>query len=1102
MIRSRARLLAPLLASAALAACAPRSSIPDGASLLDEEVVLLRGSELDSAQRELALDADSVVIAFVEEENLTDVQVRIEALAAHGAAAPVVVENHLRGAGIEVAALEAARGARIRVTISSVQESTAPGRVHLRLRRFQARSQESAFEAQREAGLAWSAATHADFRADSIKKTGFADMDRAIAGLSGPGGDARLAAEARLVKANLYEYFQIQWAPARDEARRAAAGFAALAPAEPLNAGRARLIEGRALRDMALDFAAVNPSSQEANDAARRIFEDLSGDASPFGTLERARALAELGFLEVREGMSDSARRRFETARTIYLGNGYTAGEREMRYAMAYALVTAGRWGEGAAAFEKLFPEIDRFTEPTIRVSLHILAARAIERGGNTDQTMNLFLKALDEARRYKLRTQEGMALQEMGVVYWNRGDLAQAATMYEQALRICSAESDIAQYADTLSSMGNVTRSAGHLDEAIAMHLEAARRQASPIGRMRSIASAGFDHQLAGRYAEAIALYRRSLAVKLETPNHHAYSDVKRRLAAALIDYGDDSPATLAEAQRLIEEALQRTIEVKDKISEIAAHAVIARLLAKRGKFDASLAEYNRTFTQIVAIRAASSNPALNNSAVSFEEPAFRGYFDLVMRDLARRGPAAPRPATPTEENALRMLELARRSHFGALRAQRAYGTEAVRIDGLLSQMAEKSLRIAQLAGRKLGAAQQAELEALQFDMSKLRTDVDGARIAAARQAGGSAQAGSANRWRALAEGVAQISYGLGNDHAYAWVRSAHGTRVALLAGDSASLERELTELASLDAQGSPEKIELLLRQVSSVLMPPKLVPDDSHALEIVAEGRVASVPFAGLQSPADPTRRLIETHTVRMITSMFDVGEAPRPAHARPFRLVALASGHGTLRSAAVEDPVPRLGAAVAEISSVARLFESQDPSANIKLLTGDEGNAAALQGLWSSGADVVHFATHALADLNQPLASLLVLPASVDGKSTYLTAGQVQGWQGDTDLVFLSACESAVGPPRFAGGMPGMQSAFLRAGARGVIATLWPIEDVLAREFSVDFYRRFTTGASAIQALSETQRQWLTPVAGLSEADQRRRNITALAHAYYSL
>jgi CHAT domain-containing protein len=215
-----------------------------------------------------------------------------------------------------------------------------------------------------------------------------------------------------------------------------------------------------------------------------------------------------------------------------------------------------------------------------------------------------------------------------------------------------------------------------------------------------------------------------------------------------------------------------------------------------------------------------------------------------------------------------------------------------------------------------------------------------------------------------------------------------------------------------------------------------------------------------------------------------------------------VALASGSGTLRSAAVADPAPRLQAATTEIREVANLFEAHDSSAKVKLLTGREGDATTLRGVWSSGADVVHFATHALADLRQPLASLLVLPANdATGRPTYLTAGQVQEWRGDADLVFLSACDSAIGPPRFAGGMPGLQSAFLRAGARGVIATLWPIEDVLAREFSADFYQRFTGGQTAARALSETQRAWLAPEAGDDEAQQLRRRITALAHGFYT-
>jgi len=110
-------------------------------------------------------------------------------------------------------------------------------------------------------------------------------------------------------------------------------------------------------------------------------------------------------------------------------------------------------------------------------------------------------------------------------------------------------------------------------------------------------------------------------------------------------------------------------------------------------------------------------------------------------------------------------------------------------------------------------------------------------------------------------------------------------------------------------------------------------------------------------------------------------------------------------------------------------------------------------------------------------------------------------VQSWRGEADLVYLSACETAVGPARFADGMPGLQRAFLRAGARGVIATLWPIEDAYASQFATEFYKRYTAGMSAAQALSETQRAWLEARPGVSAREQAPRRMTAWAHVYYT-
>src|SRR5688572_33196904 len=130
---------------------------------------------------------------------------------------------------------------------------------------------------------------------------------------------------------------------------------------------------------------------------------------------------------------------------------------------------------------------------------------------------------------------------------------------------------------------------------------------------------------------------------------------------------------------------------------------------------------------------------------------------------------------------------------------------------------------------------------------------------------------------------------------------------------------------------------------------MPAGLLPAKSSAVEIVAEGRIAGVPFPALRSPADPKRRLVETHAITMITSLFAGEEPPRLKHTRPFRLVALASGTGNLRSAAVVDPAPKLQAATKEVRVVADMFVAEDASARVKLLFGADGSAAALRGLW---------------------------------------------------------------------------------------------------------------------------------------------------------
>jgi CHAT domain-containing protein len=82
-----------------------------------------------------------------------------------------------------------------------------------------------------------------------------------------------------------------------------------------------------------------------------------------------------------------------------------------------------------------------------------------------------------------------------------------------------------------------------------------------------------------------------------------------------------------------------------------------------------------------------------------------------------------------------------------------------------------------------------------------------------------------------------------------------------------------------------------------------------------------------------------------------------------------------------------------------------------------------------------------------------------------------------------------------------MSGLPRSFLTAGARGVVGTLWPVEDLYESQFSVEFYRRFIVSRDAELALAATQRAWLSPRAGEKEREHQQRLATAWAHVFYA-
>jgi CHAT domain-containing protein len=114
-------------------------------------------------------------------------------------------------------------------------------------------------------------------------------------------------------------------------------------------------------------------------------------------------------------------------------------------------------------------------------------------------------------------------------------------------------------------------------------------------------------------------------------------------------------------------------------------------------------------------------------------------------------------------------------------------------------------------------------------------------------------------------------------------------------------------------------------------------------------------------------------------------------------------------------------------------------------------------------------VHFTAHAAANVESPLDSAIIL----SGDQTYkLYAREVADLPLRAELVTVSACRSA-GERAYSGeGLVGFAWAFLRAGARRVIAGLWDVDDRSTADLMEALYERLAAGDTPSRALREAK------------------------------
>jgi CHAT domain-containing protein len=278
-------------------------------------------------------------------------------------------------------------------------------------------------------------------------------------------------------------------------------------------------------------------------------------------------------------------------------------------------------------------------------------------------------------------------------------------------------------------------------------------------------------------------------------------------------------------------------------------------------------------------------------------------------------------------------------------------------------------------------------------------------------------------------------IDYYRVGDDLYAFVLS--GATVKGFKLSAKGLDEEVRAFRAAIERREPEATERG-RPLYERLIRPLRGELKGSQLTISPHGVLHYLPFAALP---DGGEYLLDRFSVRLIPSADTLVYLKTNRPRKVGKVLALGNPD-------LGDPKFDLPNAQLEAVDVAAMFPAS------KALVRGEASKTAVKTL-GSGFAILHFATHGTFNTDSPLASGLYLAKGSEA-SGLLTVSDLYTLRFDTDLVTLSACQTALGKVASGDDVIGLTRGFLYSGARSIVASLWEVNDAATEQLMLSFYR----------------------------------------------
>ncbi len=680
--------------------------------------------------------------------------------------------------------------------------------------------------------------------------------------------------------------------------------------------------------------------------------------------------------------------------------------------------------GDRKAAAET-FDRAGRTTpaDADLRLDIDVYAGIAALQLGRSDDGESRLEHVLSTATDKGDRYHQAVALLNLGYGQLVQKRYDAALTRLERVLTFEELR-DHTVYADALNNAGICYARLGLFDRAIGAQLQAAERHKGGARRLyeQALGQLGTTYNRAGRAREGVRYLREALTVASDAGLTADAGIWAGNLADASIAIGewDDAERFNTESKRFKAEAGSPGSGYNTlRAGEIAVH---------RGQLE----DASRLFGE--ALAAGRDDPSVRWSA-------HEGLADVAM--AAGRPPEAMHHFSA----ALDIVEKTRsellRTDYKLSYLTRLIDFYRAYVDTLVDQgQVERALEVADSSRGRVLAERQ------------------GVPATAAVEPG-------ALRKRAAESGTAFLSYWLAPARSYLWVVTPARVQLftlppareieALVRQHQAAIDSVVADPLKSAGGAGDRLFELLVQPALSS------IPSGSRLL-IVPDSALYALNFETLTTDCRLPTADCRLHGRHYLIEDFEIAVAPslamlntHPPAASSARSLLLI-GNATARA----PEFPGLKFAGAEMASVARHF----PAGAVTSFEGARAVPAAYREAMPDRFSYVHFTAHATANLDSPLDSAVIL--SGPDAAFKLYARDVASLPLNAELVTVSACRSA-GERTYSGeGLVGFAWAFLRGGARRVVAGLWDVDDKSTAELMDGFYAGLAAGEPAGKAL----------------------------------